>query len=286
MRKDEDILKQQKLHRGKAREFLMNFTRNISTYGRLMRHAMQIQFSKPNVFQASMRSYVIAIAACLETYFRDFYIHMLEQNPQFLTAALERIPGKEALATLHRSMSSGMSFPDFALSRVAFRSAEEIDANLSIFVRPYGFLDTLDDYELVCGIPSIPGKHMGTLQLGVFCPDWRKNLARIFELRHEFAHDANSKTELDTQEMESLERSAVILPQVAAYMYLFRTQSGGNDGNVDKEAKPVLLALYGAAEEPLPVILMISDLVSEDWQVTKNPEEMKKLRETKKDGAS
>jgi hypothetical protein len=38
---------------------------------------------------------------------------------------------------------------------------------------------------------------MATCQMKLF-PDWQNHLARIFALRHEFAHDGNSKTESES----------------------------------------------------------------------------------------
>ena len=272
MRKDKDILKQQKVHRGDSRKFVMNFLSNMSRHGRLMRLAMEVCDGKPEIFQTAIKSYIIGIAACLETFFRDLYVHTLEQNPGLLKAALEKISEKESLSTIYENLSDGLSFPEFALRRATFGSVEEIDVNFSTFSKPYGFLDTLNDFELHCGIPSIPSQTRGKLKLGVFCPTWRKDLKRIFELRHEFAHDANSKNEIDPKQMPSIEKSAVVVPQVTAYTYLFRSSEPMKDGTIKVDnSRASVLYLGGSEKLPIPVILMISDLVAEDWVSSEKP---------------
>jgi hypothetical protein len=244
-----DLLKQQKLHRGDSRRFLTNFLSNLSTYARTMRIAIPLAEEKPDILQTAIRSYIIGIAACLETYFRDLYLHTLERDPALLETALEQIKEKEALAALYRNLSDGMSFPEFAMSRATFQSAAEIDQHYSIFFKPRGFLDSLDEFEFLSLIPSVPRKGLARLRLSA---GWRKDLARIFNLRHEFAHDANSKSKVETQEMRSLETTAVLLPQVTAHLEPFKPTP-------PKGANAV------------PIILLIADFVSEDWIVSDSP---------------
>jgi hypothetical protein len=208
---------------------------------------------KPDIFQTAMRSYIIGIAACLETYFRDLYLHTLERNPALLETALEQIKEGEKLATLHRNLSDGISFPELAMSRATFRSAEEIDRHYSIFFKPNTFLDSLDEFELICGMPAIdrPGRARLRLDDG-----WRKHLAKIFILRHEFAHDANSKSEIDAREMQSLETTAVLLPQVASHLEPFRKE-------LSAELKEDMRENPGGMW--VPAVLIIKDLIAEDW---------------------
>jgi hypothetical protein len=254
-----DLLKEQKLHRGDSKQYGMNFLSNLSKYARAMHIVIPLAKEKPDIFQTAMRSYIIGIAACLETYFRDLYLHTLERKPDLLETALDQIKEKEALATLYRNFSDGISFAEFAMSRATFRSVEEIDRHYSILFKPKSFLDSLDEFELICGMPAInrPGRARLRLNDG-----WRNHLAKIFSLRHEFAHDANSKTKIDVREMQSLETTAVILPQFASHLEPFRKEpSPERKQEIEKEMK----------ENPgwalFPAVLLIKDLIAEDWVV-------------------
>jgi hypothetical protein len=262
-----ELVKQQKLHRGDSQRFLVNFTLNLSRYARVMHTIIPLSKEKPDIFQTAMRSYIIGIAACLETYFRDLYLHTLERKPDLLETALEQIKQGEKLVTLFRNFSDGISFAEFAMSRATFRSVEEIDRHYSIFFKPKSFLDSLDQFELICGMPAInrPGRARLRLNDG-----WRKHLAKIFSLRHEFAHDANSKWEIDTREMQSLETTAVILPQFASHLEPFRKEPSPEQQEMEKELKD------NPGWALIPVVLLIKDLIAEDW-VVGSKEDMAKV---------
>jgi hypothetical protein len=52
-----------------------------------MKITLPLASEKPDIFQMAMRSYIIGIAACLETYSRDLYLHTLERNPALIEKA-------------------------------------------------------------------------------------------------------------------------------------------------------------------------------------------------------
>jgi hypothetical protein len=145
------------------------------------------------------------------------------------------------------------------MSRATFQSAEEIDRNYSIFFEPKGFLDSLDQFELICGTPAIPRPGRARLRLN---DGWRKHLATIFILRHEFAHDANSRSKIDVREMRSLETTPVLLPQVASHLGPLKKElSPERKREIENEIKD------NPGWGRMSAVLLIKDLISEDWIV-------------------
>jgi hypothetical protein len=239
-----DILKQQRLHRGDARSFVLNFLLNFASYARLMRTFLPAKTGKEDIFRAAMRAYVIGMASCLETYFRDLYLHLIQRDPVALQRALQANGRRESLSTIARYIADGLTEEEIASVQVSFQNAESIDRNFSAFVGQ-SFFDVLDQFEVLCAIPSVNKPGLANLRL---FPGWQDQLARIFLLRHEFAHDANSKTSISPEEMRSLETTAILVCQVSALLPAISPKSASDQNSV-------------------PVILLIVDLVSEDWEV-------------------
>lgn len=212
--KKADILKQRELHRGDPQGFVLSFAVNYSAPARLMHSFLPPTKGKEDILQAAMRAYVIGIAACIETFFRDLYFHLLKCNSSLLLRALNESNRKEPASHLPRYLAEGVSAEEFAASQASFQNAEAINRNISIFFST-PFFDVLDQFELICDIPS--ARRTGPAQLKLpSC--WQSDLGRVFSLRHEFAHDANSKTQVSTEEMQRIETTALLICQITALL--------------------------------------------------------------------
>jgi hypothetical protein len=239
-----DILKQQRLHRGDTRGFVLNFLLNFASHARLMRTFLPPTNGKEDILQAAMRAYVIGMASSLETYFRDLYLHVIQRDPVVLQRALQANGRRESLSAITRYIADGLTEAEVASAQVSFQNAESIDRNFSVFFGQ-SFFEVLDQFEALCAIPSVNKPGLANFRL---FPGWHDQLARIFVLRHEFAHDANSKTLINPKEMQSLETTAILVCQVTALLPAISSRPP-NDQNV------------------VPAILLIADLISEDWEV-------------------
>jgi hypothetical protein len=238
------LLKQQRLHRGDVDGFVLNFLLNYSAHARLIRTFLPPTEEKKDLLQAAIRAYVIGMAASLETYFRDLYLHLLERDPNLVQTALDVNGRRESVTAMSRYLADGVSPAEFAAAQVSFQSAEAIDRNFSVFFDTQLFFEVLGSFELMCAIPSM--KRPGLAQLKLI-PGWQTDLARIFLLRHEFAHDANSKTLIDPLEMQRLETTAIILCQLTAYL-------------------PQITPSTIRGKNDVPVILLIADIIADDWE--------------------
>jgi hypothetical protein len=239
-----DILKQQRLHRGDARSFALNFLLNFASHARLMRTFLPPKAGKEDISQAAMHAYAIGIASCLETYFRDLYLHLIQRDPVALQRALQANGRRESLSAIARYIADGLTEEEIASVQVSFHNAESIDRSFSALFGQ-SFFKVLNQFEVLCAIPSVNRPGLANLRL---FPGWQDQLARIFVLRHEFAHDANSKTLIRPEEMRSLETTAILVCQMSALL-------------------PAISLRSPSDQDSVPVIFLIDDLVSEDWEV-------------------
>ena len=242
--KKADILKQRELHRGDPRELVLNFAVNLSAPARLMHSLLPPRKGKEELLQAAMRAYVIGIAACTETFFRDLYFHLLKRNPGMLHRALNERNRKEPASRLPKYTAHGVSPEEFAAHQASFQNAEAINQNISIFF-PSPFFDTLSQFDPICDIPSARRSGPARIKLPV---SWQSDLGRVFSLRHEFAHDANAKTQISRDEMRRIETTALLICQMTALL-------------------PGIEPKVIVSERNLPAILLIADLISEDWEI-------------------
>jgi len=249
--KKADILKQREVHRGDPQELVLRFAMNYSASARLMHSFLPPSRDKADLVQAAMRAYTIGIAACIETFFRDLYLCLLKRNPRLLQQLLTAGSGKAPASHLARYLAEGVSAEEFAVFQASFQNADAINKNISIFFS-IPFFDALDGLEIVCDVPSARQSGPGRLKLP---PCWQSDLDRVFSLRHEFAHDANSKTQVSTDEMERIEPMALLICQVTALL-------------------PGIEAPIIISGRQLPVILLIADLISEDWEIVEDGPEV------------
>jgi len=245
--KKADTLKQRELHRGDPKGLVLNFLGNYSAPVQLMHSFLPGKKGKEDILQAAMRAYVISTAACLETFFRDLYFYLLRKSPSFLPQALAVGNSKISARHLHRYLAHGVSSEEFAASQVSFQNADAINQNISLFFSTPLF-DQLDTFEPVCDIPS---KKLGALVSLKLPSSWRSDLDRTFSFRHEFAHDANSKTQIPLTEMQSIETSALLVCQLTALLPGIRP--------------PIIVSNRQA-----PAILTIDDLLSETWEIVED----------------
>jgi hypothetical protein len=242
----DELLLQRRAHRGETRGYVINFLLNFSPYARFMRNFLPLPVDNQDVPQVAMKAYLIGMAACIETFFRDLYLHILERNPDLIQQALASNSRRDSDAVITRRIANGVPLSEIVAAQVSFQSGDAIDRNFSIFFPGSTFFGALDDFELDCAIPSADKPGLAHLKL---FPRWRQELQRIFALRHEFAHDGNSKTIIKPQEMRTLETTAILICQMAGYLEPLRNGYGSS------------------SVEGVPAILLISDLIADDWEL-------------------
>ncbi len=194
----------------------------------------------------SMRQYVIALATHLETFFRDMLRFAIERDTSVFERLVRenhlRVPSAPDLA------SAGVTAFDFVAEAVTLQSAASVAGALDSFFPSSGFRVAVESTALVYVIPSKSAATQG-FPIVAF-PNWFDDLGRIFELRHEFVHDANSTTGPKRSDLATLESLAVVLPQYVTMMF-FAAQ----------------LARVGDSADGMPAMLLVEDFLANDWEV-------------------
>ncbi|WP_437992294.1 HEPN domain-containing protein [Sorangium sp. So ce145] len=196
--------------------------------------------------QIGTRQYVIALAGHLETFFRDIFRYILENNPEVYNQIVQ---GEHIRVPVERDLAAhGVNRHDFVAEAFTLQSAGSIASALDPLFSPKGFRFAVEHSQLEYAVPARSAMGRG-FPLSAF-PDWWQDLSKILDLRHEFAHDANSTASVDAFEMARLESLAVLLPQYVTIM-----------------VGAVRLVAGSPCHEELPVMLLVEDLLANDWQI-------------------
>jgi hypothetical protein len=210
-----------------------------------MHQVLHLHSDDKDSLQTGMRQYVIALASHLETFFRDVFRYALENDRRVYDQILQRerirVPSEQEL------VSQGITRHDFVAETLTLQSAGSIASALDPLFPPRGFRIAVEQTQLEYAVPARSARGRG-FPMSAF-PDWWQDLSKIFELRHEFAHDANSTASMSASEMARLESLAVMLPQYVIIM-----------------AGAARLVAAGSAPGVLPAMLLVEDLLADDWQ--------------------
>ena len=237
--------------RGDVREVGWQY---LSRLYRVVYHMHQVlnRHSEDKVsLQISKQQYVVALACHLETFFRDIFRYVLENDQkvynQIVQAELIRVPSERDL------VAHGVTRFDFVAETLTLQSAGSIASALDPFFSPNGFRFAVEhtQHEYAVLTKSECGRGF---PLSLF-PDWWQDLSNIFEMRHEFTHDANSTASVTAQEIARLESLAVLLPQYVVMM-----------------VGAVRIVAVGPDHGKLPAMLLVEDLLSEDWEIVPEPD--------------
>lgn len=239
-----NILKAFKESRGEPISYLQNFIINISTSAQLM-HAVLREFrTNEAIFKEACKNYIISLTSCLETFYRDLYVFVLEKDPESLKLILPELREKVSLAEVHALLESGFSFAEITSTRVNFQNLEQVECFFSKIFRPTGYLGTMDAFELECFIIS------KMVRAKIRLPEnWRSKLSQLLMKRHEYVHNANSKFTLTSSEMAETEALVLLLVQLTSHC--MAQKFGGKS------------ALHLGE---FPAILLVDDLLADDWE--------------------
>lgn len=232
--------------RGDVREVGWQYLSRLHPVVHHMHQVLRRHSTDTVSLEIGKRQYVIALAGHLETFFRDIFRYVLETDQRVYDEIIEkeriRVPAEHDLAV------QGVTRHDFVAEALTLQSAGSIARALDPMFSPNGFRFAIEHTQHAYAVPakSVCGRGF---PLSVF-PDWWQDLSKIFDMRHEFAHDANSTTSVSSVEMARLESLAVLLPQYVTMMV----------GAVR------LVAAYPIHGE-LPAMLLVEDLLTEDWQM-------------------
>jgi hypothetical protein len=103
---------------------------------------LPIRTEKQDALQVAMMAYVIGMAACLEIFFRDLYLHVLERDPRLTERTLALNMRRDGDTAINRYLASGVAISEHAAAQVSFQSTEAIDRNFSKFFADRTFFES------------------------------------------------------------------------------------------------------------------------------------------------
>ena len=230
-------------NRGDAKECLLNFLKNVSYPIRLARFTLA---NKPTseYLQTFIRLYVISLVSCLETFYRDLFRYLLD-NPQ-----IEFQSRKISRQKLKEMLDAGLDHNDVKAEAPSLQNIESITQTLDPYFSPVGYLASISQ-GLICKIPS----KSNTVARFNFRENWHEDFKNLFLFRHIFVHDANSPSDLTVKKIQNLETLALLLPQLTIW-------------KLDKEIPRLVVS--GEDKSSYPVLLLVDDVASDDWEVEEN----------------
>jgi hypothetical protein len=232
--------------RGDVREVGINYMFRLYPTLHHMHEGLRLYGSDTELVRTSIRQYLIALAGHLETFFRDIFRFILEDDVSFFHRTVQahhlRLPPPQDLVAL------GITHYDYVAETLTLQSASSIAGALDLFFLPNGFRSAVESTQLVYAVPSQSAIGRG-FPLSAF-PEWWEDVSQLFELRHELIHDANSTSVGARPLIARLEAVAVMLPQYVTWMVL-------------SAARPQ----ESEKENPLPAMLLVEDFLAKDWQV-------------------
>lgn len=232
--------------RGDVRAVGINYMSRLYAVVHHMHEVLRIGGEDTVLIQTSIRQYLIALAGHLETFFRDIFRFILEQDAPFFDRTVQthrvRLPATQQLVEV------GITRFDYVAETMTLQSASSIADTLDPFFGPNGFRSAVESTQLMYAVPSRSAIGQG-FPIAMF-PEWWEDFSQLFQLRHELIHDANSSSVIERPVVARLEALCVMLPQYVTLMvFSSATQETARQ------------------EEVLPAMLLVEDFLAKDWQI-------------------
>jgi len=242
------FIKEWRATRGENYSYLSNFVSNYSVSALLMHKALSQFRNQDAIIQQSIRNYIISIASCLETFYRDLFNYVLSFDEATLERTLPELKAKPTYSDIHSLLQDGITFSEIAAAEANFQNIQEIDLLMSKLFYPHSYLDSLEasTCEFILPTRGIRSR----VQFSQMWNNWKSDFSNIFQHRHSFVHNANKPCEIKFKEIQNLESLALVVAQITSELVIHKF--------------PIKGALRGNG---LPVLLLMEDLISEDWEI-------------------
>ncbi len=239
-------IRELKTSRIKPSKYLENFFFSFFRATRLMHECIKSMSSNQNLVEEAKRNYIISLVSCLETFYRDLLIHILDKDKVKLENVMLKIKEKKTLLDIYKMLQEEIGFHEYVASHFKFQSIEEIEDVFSALFLPGGYLKAIGDHQHHCYILS-KSPYPVVLTLS---KEWRKNFAFLFEVRHRLVHDANSPCNIPPSKMAELETLTLMICQFTSF---FIDQQYGKTMALEKDGKPAFF--------------ITDDFLADDWEI-------------------
>lgn len=241
------LINELKTSRIKPSKYFENFLDSFSRATRLA-HYIHRFFNHDQLLTAeAKRNYIIALASCLETFYRDLLVHVLSKDSSHLESLTAKIKEKKTLLDIYKMFEEKIEFHEYVASHFNFQNVEEIENAFGVVFLPDGYLRSLEQHRHSCYILSKSDDPIDlALPLG-----WRKDYASLFRIRHKLVHDSNAPCDIPSKHIATLENLVLMICQFSSFMI---DEKYGNTLALKKNGKPAFL--------------IVDDFLSDDWEIS------------------
>lgn len=230
-------LKELKESRGKNDRAIINFLMNFAESAYLTHKCLPVVSTKQILLQQLKRSYLISLVTSLETFYRDLLVQAYTLDSQLLKKTLKSNKQKVSLGSIHNSQKIGIGIPEWIVLNMKFQSLKEIESALNPLFSSKDYLTELESYK---GVWSDPGVSSGPVRIPM--PEgWRKDFFKLFQLRHRFVHDGNSRCNMSNEDIFRIEHLVLLIAQTTAV--LLRVRIGKGELLVSKDGFPAFMTI-------------------------------------------
>jgi hypothetical protein len=127
MKKKNYIIDRKKT-RDQPQKFLMNFLGNFSQAAALMHSFLPASDENDSLLREAKKNYLISMVSCVETFYHDLFVHILENDKKILESILNSIKEKPTLSEIYNLQKEGISFSEIAASKMTYQSIEEVES--------------------------------------------------------------------------------------------------------------------------------------------------------------
>jgi hypothetical protein len=232
--------------------FFMNFLTNSGPV--LLLFEESLQHISEEHHQELLRCQVIRIVSCLETFYRDLFIYILEKEHSVLELALKGIKTKHTLAEVQQILLDGISTAELAVHNYSLQSVANIQKIMSLFFSCNDYLGYLHKYRpnFTFTLREHPSVYGDIKELVTLSGNWRDRLNLLFELRHEFIHDANSKTEISIEDIRDFQWLLFKMVHYTTFA-------------ISEKIETTMLIV--SADDQTPVLFTPEDVLSNTWRI-------------------
>jgi len=182
--------------------------RIIDTTEKYLAKEAETRIDKLNLKKEARKNFIINCITATEVYFKDFVKTLPEVNEEIKHGeGLKDLLKNKDKANLWEAYEifkeSDFRLGDILISYYSFQNLADIDHVMSKLLNTK-FLDSIDNYLLKLDDQDKDFFNVDTIVMKKNYPEWRKYLAEIFELRHDYVHHINFKDKLGYQRVVKL----------------------------------------------------------------------------------
>jgi len=183
------------------KDYLYNYNISQNAPVQLMHFVLKKKPSK-EILNYAIQNYYINLVSLWETYFRDLFLLVINQDVEF---------GNYILTKFTKGSSEEFAEEELLALVGNFQNLEDISKAFSRVLDNCELLDYIGSYRTNVFFPD---KFIEDFILDKYFENWKEKVREVFYLRHQFVHDANYNHEFNLHDTSEIEGLFNLVPKV------------------------------------------------------------------------